>query len=167
MMSNASGLFGATAGTSTGATAASGNARAQAMRSQYNREAILSASPARLLTMLYDRLLLDLSQAEAAQLGRDWQGASAKLLHAQDIITELTVSLDTKAWDGADALLGIYSYVSTALINANIHRDPALVREAITLLEPLRLSWHKAAVMQPAQAAVPGSGAGRLGFGVA
>lgn len=118
---------------------------AAAARQQYTRDAVLSASPARLLTMLYDRLLLDLRRAEAAQGGADWQAASDNLLHAQDIIAELAATLKPGVWDGAEGLRGIYEYVRVALVNANIHRDAARTREAITLLEPLQQSWHTAA----------------------
>ena len=52
-----------------------------ALRSQYNRDAILSASPVRLLTMLYDRLMLDLGRAEAAQLGGNWPVATESRFH--------------------------------------------------------------------------------------
>ncbi|AMM31405.1 flagellar protein FliS [Sinomonas atrocyanea] len=114
-------------------------------RQQYTRDAVLSASPARLLTMLYDRLLLDLRRAELAQGSTDWQAASDHLLHAQDIIAELTATLRPGVWDGADGLRAIYEYVRVALVNANIHRDPARTREAIALLEPLQRSWHAAA----------------------
>ena len=54
-------------------------------RAQLNREAILSASPARLLTMLYDRLMLDLNRAEAAQQAGATAVATENLVHAQDI----------------------------------------------------------------------------------
>lgn len=153
-----------------------------AQRNQYLNESVLSAPPARLLTMLYDRLLLDLGRAEAAQQTADWSLASENLIHAQAIITELSSSLNTDAWDGADGLLGLYNYASTALINANIQRNPALTREAIDLLEPLRQAWHEAAAAipaaQPTHAAAPSSfaaagswaassaaGSGSLGFG--
>lgn len=125
----------------------------------YQREAILSASPARLVTMLYDRLLLDLARAEAAQTAGDWGTASENLLHAQDIVNELAGSLQVELWSGADALLGIYNYAGTTLMNANIRRDPALTRECIALLEPLRLSWHEAAAL-PAGALVDASSGG-------
>ena len=116
-----------------------------ARRAQYNRDAILSASPARLLTMLYDRLLLDLGRAEVAQDIEDWQRASEQLLHAQDIVAELTSSLKLDEWDGAEGLLGIYTFVTNALIYANTHRDVESTRMCIKLLEPLRDSWHEAA----------------------
>ena len=103
--------------------------------------------------MLYDRLLLDLGRAETAQQAANWPVASENLLHAQAIIAELVSSLKTDAWDGADGLLGLYNYAFTALVNANIQRDPALTREAIELLEPLRQAWHEAAAAVPAPAA--------------
>lgn len=114
-------------------------------RAQLNREAVLSASPARLLTMLYDRLLLDLNRAAAAQQAGDATVAAENLVHAQDIIAELTSSLNPEAWDGAQGLQGLYAFATQTLINANIRRDPALTRQVIELIEPLRLSWHEAA----------------------
>ena len=156
-------------------------------RNQYLADSVLSAPPARLLTMLYDRLLLDLGRAEAAQQSTNWAVATETLLHAQAIVTELSSSLKVDAWDGADGLLGVYNYVSTALINANIQRNAGLTREAIELLEPLRQAWHDAAAAVPAPApagapafatagpsgfapsgawnAQSGSGSGSLGFG--
>jgi flagellar protein FliS len=137
-----------------------------AKRSQYNRDAILSATPVRLLTMLYDRLLLDLGRAEAAQLDQDWQSASDNLLHAQAIVAELTGSLKVDAWDGGQGLLGLYSYVSTALIAANTRRDVERTREAIALLEPLRAAWYEAAgVLDAQRRAEAGHDAGAAGRG--
>lgn len=131
---------------------------------QYNREAILSAPPARLLTMLYDRLLLDLGRAQFAQETANWEVANQNLLHAQDIVHELSSSLDREAWDGADNLAGIYTYVIQAMVGANIHRDVERTKECIRLLEPLRQAWHEAASSLTAQAPAA-SGAGVLGVG--
>lgn len=137
----------------------------QAQRSRYNRDAVLSATPVRLLTMLYDRLLLDLNRAEAAQLAADWELASENLLHAQAIVSELTASLNVEAWDGGDGLFALYNYASNALISANTHRDLASTRETIALLEPLRQTWHEAAAMLPAQLPPAASSGGELGIG--
>ncbi|RIX30278.1 flagellar export chaperone FliS [Amnibacterium setariae] len=117
-----------------------------AARSLYNRDSVLSASPARLLVMLYDRLLLDLARAETAQLGEDWPLASAQLLHAQEIVTELINSLKPEVWDGGPGLLAVYNFVLNDMVQANIQRDVTKTRECITLLEPLRLAWHEAAL---------------------
>lgn len=133
-------------------------------RDQLRRDAILSATPAQLVTMLYDRLLLDLRRAENAQAAANWSMASENLLHAQAIIAELTASLDTKAWDGADNLLGIYNYASSALVSANMHRSVDRTREAIRLLEPLQQTWHEAAAMIPAQNQAQPAMSGSLGI---
>jgi flagellar protein FliS len=123
-----------------------------AQRSQYNNDAILSASPVRLLTMLYDRLLLDLNRAELAHSQYDWPVVSSNLLHAQAIISELRSSLKVELWDGGDKLLALYNYCNGLLITANVRRDAAGIREAVELLEPLRQAWHEAAGQLSAQA---------------
>jgi flagellar secretion chaperone FliS len=126
-------------------------ASVDARRSQYVREAVLSATPTRLLTMLYDRLLLDLNRAEAAQEQQNWGSASEQLLHAQAILSELTSSLNVELWDGAEGLRALYTYVTTALIAANTRKDVARTREAIALLDPLRAAWHEAAELLAAE----------------
>lgn len=130
-------------------------------RAQLNREAILSASPARLLTMLYDRLLLDLGRAEAAQQNEQWAVASENLIHAQAIVAELSSTLKLDVWDGAADLMALYTYATTAMMNANTNRDATKTRECIELLEPLRQSWHEAAQLQAA--AAPAAGALSVG----
>lgn len=132
--------------------------------SQYNNDAILSAPPARLLTMLYDRLLLDLNRAQFAQENSNWSVATENLLHAQAIVHELASTLKTDTWDGAENLLGIYNYAMQAMIGANIHRDVERTRECILLLEPLRQGWHDAAAQLPAETAAPRL-SGTLGVG--
>lgn len=132
------------------------NAAEQA-RKQYNREVILSASPGALLTMLYDRLLLDLNRAAEAQRQQHWEAACDQLLHAQDIVAELRSSLKTDQWQGAAQLQGIYAFVTQHLISANVYRDLAKTEECIRLLEPLRQSWHEA-LQQTEGAQHPASG---------
>ena len=129
-----------------------------AQLAQYNRNAILSATPTQLVTMLYDRLVLDLKRAEAAQDEERWADAHEQLLHAQDIVAELSSSLRIEAWDGASGLFAIYVYVHQALVDANIHRNIARTREALGLIEPLCASWHQAAQLIPAHGAVAAGG---------
>ena len=68
-------------------------------RQRYVGDAISTASPAKLVTMLYDRLVRDLQVAEAALSTRDLAAANANLTHAQEIVFELRSSLkpDMKA----------------------------------------------------------------------
>lgn len=117
----------------------------------YNRDAILSASPVRLLTMLYDRLVLDLTRAETAQRDGNWPVAWENLRHADQIVAELASSLRLDAWDGADGLLQLYTYVADLIVFGNIERDADKIREAINLIEPLRQTWHEAAALLPSE----------------
>ena len=116
-----------------------------AARAAYNRDAVLSASPARLLTMLYDRLLLDLQRAESAQVAGVWDSAATHLLHAQEIVAHLMATLKPELWDGGPGLLSLYQFVTRSLQGANIYRDVQRTRECMALLEPLRQAWHQAA----------------------
>ncbi|NEM91168.1 flagellar export chaperone FliS [Galbitalea soli] len=114
-------------------------------RSAYRRDSVMTATPAALLTMLYDRLLLDLQWAESAQQESDWAVAGTRLLHAQDIVTELIGSLKPELWTGGPALLAVYVYVLPLLRAANVERSVDKTREAIQLLDPLRQAWREAA----------------------
>ena len=114
-------------------------------RSRYLADAIATASPARLLTMLYDRLIVDLSRAERELQDGD-RGAAAPLVgHAQEIVGELIGMLDVRAWDGADALLSVYGFVLRELFAAGADGDATRVASCRALLQPLRLAWHEAA----------------------
>ncbi|WP_258935115.1 flagellar protein FliS [Nesterenkonia pannonica] len=127
------------------------------MRARMQREAVLSASPGKLLTMLYDRLILDLDRAEEAQHQQEWVRAQEQLLHAQQILSELLATLDVKAWSAAAQLQSIYIFCTELLITANLRRSPALTRQARDLLEPLRQTWHEALAQQDGDSA-PQSG---------
>jgi flagellar secretion chaperone FliS len=123
-----------------------------AFRERYLADSINTASPARLLVMLYDRLVLDLQRAEQSLLAHDRAAASEHLQHAQEIILELWTSLDLEAWDGAPGLANIYSFLVTELVRANVAGDAAGVAACQGLVGPLRDAWREAA-MATAEAA--------------
>src|SRR4051794_41861363 len=81
------------------------------LRSRYAREAVMTASPVRLVTMLYDRLVRDLDDAELAISLDNPQAAHAQLRHAQDIVQELSSSLDVSKWDGGPGLQSLYTWL--------------------------------------------------------
>ncbi len=115
-----------------------------AIRARYLADSVATASPAKLLVMLYDRLVVDLNRGEQALIAGDRPEANTHLKHAQDIVTELHVSLDLQAWDGAAGLASLYTFVETELINANIRGDAAKVAAVRDLIEPLRDTWREA-----------------------
>lgn len=119
---------------------------ANAMRARYADSSVGTASPARLVTMLYDRLVRDLSLAEAAIVAADGETAHNELVHAQAIITELRSSLDVSAWAGGPGLAELYDYLSSELVGANVAKDAPRVSACRTIIEPLRDAWHQAAL---------------------
>jgi flagellar secretion chaperone FliS len=116
-----------------------------AARTAYAGQGMSTASPSRILVMLYDRLLLDLRRADAAQEREEWSEALAQLFHAQSIVLELSSSLRPELWSGGDGLLSIYGYVSRLIARATTGHDAAATRRAIEVVEPLLESWREAA----------------------
>ena len=58
-------------------------------RARYLAESVATASPARLVCMLYDRLVVDIVNGRDALLQQRYVEANKHLRHAQDIVLEL------------------------------------------------------------------------------
>lgn len=114
-------------------------------RARYVADSVATAGPARLLTMLYDRLLVDLARGEKALADGDRAGAAPFVGHAEEVVSELVATLDEDAWDGADRLMAIYTFVLKQLLRAGRTGDAAALADCRELLEPLALAWHEAA----------------------
>jgi flagellar secretion chaperone FliS len=119
----------------------------QLLRDRYVGDSVATASPARLVTMLYDRLMRDMGGAEAAIVAGDYQSASNQLTHAQEIVIELRSALEVDKWSGGPALASLYAFLLTELIAANVHKDAKKVASCRTIVEPLQDAWHQAAAM--------------------
>lgn len=118
---------------------------AAVLRNRYARESISTASPARLVTMLYDRLVRDLLAAETALTVRDLGACSGQLVHAQAIVAELSAGLDTSVWEGAKGMAALYVFLSEELVAANMSKDAKRIVACREIVEPLRDAWHEAA----------------------
>ena len=115
------------------------------LRSRYVSDNAATATPAQLVTMLYDRLVLDIVRGEAAQRAGDREAAGKQLVHAQDIVLELMSGLRPAEWDGGEALLSLYTFLHGELVGANITGDADRTANCRTLVEPLRDAWREAA----------------------
>jgi flagellar protein FliS len=141
------------------------------VRSSYLENAVATASPARLVTLLYDRLLLDLDRAAVALRAGDEAAGRGHVDHAQDIVSELMNSLDRDAWEGGAALMDLYAFLVSELLGVRGAGDADTVVACRELVAPLADAWHQAAelVAEPAPAApaassgaVPGTAPGGL-----
>lgn len=114
-------------------------------RSTYARNSVTTASPGRLLVMLYDRLVRDLLGAEEALRQGEVARVNESLQHAQQIVLELRTSLDTTVWSGASGLADLYTFLHAELLAANVAKSEEQVRVCRELIEPLRDAWRQAA----------------------
>jgi flagellar protein FliS len=115
------------------------------LRDRYLQDSINTASPGKLLVLLYERLARDLHQGEEALRAGDREQAHEALVHAQEIVLELRTTLDLDSWAGAAGLAGLYGFLLTEVIGANIGNDPDRVAACRELVEPLREAWREAA----------------------
>jgi flagellar protein FliS len=94
--------------------------------------------------MLYDRLILDLTIAEAAMHTADHETTGYRLQHAQEILLELWASLDETAWPEGAQLRSLYLWLVNELIACRLPPQPERLAECRLLLEPLRDAWKQA-----------------------
>lgn len=121
---------------------------------------IASASPHKLIVMLYDGALVALRTAKTNMVAGNIPIKGAAISKAITIIDNgLRVSLDREAGSTiAENLDALYDYMSRRLFQANLQNDVAIVDEVHGLLADLREAW--AAIGEkvqhaPATAAMP------------
>ncbi|MFN8195728.1 MAG: flagellar export chaperone FliS [Nocardioidaceae bacterium] len=121
-----------------------------AARAAYLDASVATASPAKLLVMLCDRLVRDISTAVEAQKTDDHPAAHPHLLHAQEIVLELRASLRPDLWAGAANLDAIYEFLYSRLVHANVHRDVDASGECLGLATRIADTWREAALQSVA-----------------
>jgi flagellar protein FliS len=115
-------------------------------RATYLDASIATASPARLLVMLFDRLVLDVQRGLEAQRRGDVQDTHRHLTHAQDILLELATSLRPDEFKGGYDLAALYSFLHRQLVMANIRKDASITDEVLALVTDLCETWRQAAL---------------------
>jgi len=109
---------------------------------QYLEMKIQTATPEALVGMLYEGAIRFLKQAANEMVGKDWHGAHTNIVKAQNIVSELNVSLDkSKGGDIANNLSHVYDYLNDRLVEANIKKDANYISECINLLSELNSTW--------------------------
>ncbi len=127
----------------------------------YQRTQVDTASPARLVVMLYDGAIRLLRQGQTAMQQRDREKQNHYLVRAQRIITELASSLDMEAGgDIAANLMALYQFMHEQLVLANLQDDMDRVQKVREMLESLREAWAQVEIaVRESSGAVVTSGA--------
>ena len=114
--------------------------------------AIEGASPTELISMLFDgvssRLNQSLTAMEAGEIAKKGELISQTI----SILEYLTAVLDEhKSPEVSDNLSGLYRYMITTLLNANINNDPTAIQEVISLMTDVRDAWTEMMRSEAAQ----------------
>ncbi len=112
---------------------------------QYKKNAVLTASPERILIMLYDGAINFLNVAKRAIEEKQIELAHNNIVKAQKILQEFMNTLDMDAnKEVAENLLRLYDYLYHTLVQANIKKDISKVDEVIEHLRVLKETWEQA-----------------------
>ena len=111
---------------------------------RYQLDEMLTASPSRLIVMLYDEAIESLTTAASAARSGDIEMRCNAVTAAIEIVGTLYMTLDVdRGGDVARNLGAIYAHIINRLPQVNLNRDPRIAEEAIGLLKPLRASWNE------------------------
>lgn len=109
---------------------------------QYQKNKILTASPAEVTLMLYEGAIKFCNIAIMAIDQHDVEKAHVNIRKAQRIIEEFRNTLDHK-YPVAEEFEKIYVYVLRRLFEANIKKDKEILEEVNTHLRSLRDTWKE------------------------
>ena len=117
----------------------------------YAEASVMTASPERLVIMLYDGAIRFLLQAATAM--REGRGAQSRerLHRAQAVIDELNRSLDLRQGEVAFGLRSIYNFCMRHMNESTAQSDPSGYEEVAELLSGLRDSWAEIEVAAAAE----------------
>jgi flagellar secretion chaperone FliS len=107
----------------------------------YRENSVLTATPERLVVMLYDGANRFLIQGAAAMRSDSVSACNSRLQRAEAIIDELLSTLDMDQGELAERLQAIYLFCRRTLMEARLERDAKKVDQVAGLLAELRESW--------------------------
>lgn len=115
---------------------------------QYQTTQITTASPEKLLLMLYDGAIQYSLKAKGYIEQKNIQEAHNYLLKAQAIVTEFMSSLSFEPNpELAQNLYNLYEFINYKLVQANIKQDTKMIDEALGILKTLKSAWEEAVII--------------------
>ena len=109
---------------------------------QYQKNAVQTASPAKLTLMLYDGAVKFANLALDAIKDGDIEKAHNNIVKVQNIIVEFRSTLDMK-YPVAKDFDVVYDYIYRRLVEANMKKDPAIMEEALKYIKEMRDTWKE------------------------
>lgn len=109
---------------------------------QYNRNKIMTASPAELTLLLYEGAIKFCNIAIIGLEQNDMEKVHINITKAEDIIVEFQSTLNHK-YAVAEDFDKIYKYIYELLVEANIKKDKELLERALNELRGMRDTWKE------------------------
>ena len=116
---------------------------------QYQKNQIETATPEKILIMLYDGAIQYLNVVKATmnepRNAENIQKVHNNMIGAQRIITEFMNTLDMEVGgEVAQNLYDLYNYLYNRLVEANIKKDVSMVEEVLAHIKELKETWVQA-----------------------
>ncbi|CDC94742.1 flagellar protein FliS [Roseburia sp. CAG:380] len=108
----------------------------------YQKNAVQTASPAKLTLMLYDGAVKFTNIAIEAIEAGDIEKAHNNIVKAQNIIVEFRSTLDMK-YPVAKDFDVVYDYIYRRLVEANMKKDKDILVEALKHIKTMRDTWRE------------------------
>lgn len=113
---------------------------------RYREMDVMAMSPARRLVLLYARLLASLRQARRHLEQGEIEARTERLLHAEEIVRELALSLDhVRGGELAGRLAQLYAWILGQLSAIHIRPDAARLDAVVRIVLELHDAWGAAA----------------------
>lgn len=109
---------------------------------QYNRNKIMTASPAELTLLLYEGAIKFCNLAIMALEKNELEKVHVNIKKTEDIIVEFQSTLNHK-YAVAEDFDRIYKYIYELLVEANIKKDKELLERALQELRGMRDTWKE------------------------
>jgi len=109
----------------------------------YRNNTVLTSSPHELTLMLYNGAIKFCMQGKQAIGEKNIQEAHRLIMRAQDIITELQITLDRK-YPIAEELDRMYDFILYQLREANMAKNPEHLDIAVDFIREIRDTWVQA-----------------------
>lgn len=125
----------------------------------YQKNEVVTASPEKILILLYDGAIQFLNKAKIAMKDNNIAEIHNNIMSCEEIIEEFINTVDEeKGGEFAVRIKALYQYFYNTLVMANIKKDESKIDEVLRHLVDLRATWKQAIAIANSQRAQLSSG---------
>ena len=109
----------------------------------YKQQSVMTMTSGQMLIMVYNELIKQLSLAQQAFTQKDISGVNRYLQKSQKLIRALkgTINFD---YSISENLNNLYDFFLSAVLNANVKKDPSELQTLIEMITELRDTFTEA-----------------------